>query len=131
MQFLQSSTTYLQVKGILCFSLIIDNFLKIKIIHFYFITDEDVLIDDMMLNPEQIKYMRVPSGFSNAREGLQFRWDGGEMPYEIDKSILKNLTRVKNIENAVGSFNKRTCGCLYIRYLQKMIRKLSIKFVLN
>ena len=94
--------------------------MKIKIIHIYFITDEDILIDDMMLKPKQIGYMTDPPSSRSAIEGQEFRWDRGEMPYEIEKSILRNLTRVKNIENAVGSFNKRTCGCFYIRYHQKL-----------
>ena len=80
------------------------------------LVDEDLLIDDMMLNQEQIRLMKSPPGSSNAREGLRFRWDGGEMPYIIDHKTIKSQMRIKRIENAVATFNKRLCGCFYIRY---------------
>ena len=70
----------------------------------------------MMLNTEQIRSMKAPSGFHNARKGLKFKWDGGEMPFKIDNTTIKAPTRIRNIENAVASLNKRTCGCFYIRY---------------
>ena len=69
----------------------------------------------MMLNPEQIRSMKATSGFNNARKELKLRWYG-EMPFKIDKATIKAPTRIRNIENAVTSFNKRTCGCFFIRY---------------
>ena len=70
--------------------------------------------------------------FGNPTSNINI-WDNGEMPYEIDKSTIGASKRIKSIENAIASFNKRTCGCLYIRYCieNNSNWKKGIEFVLN
>ena len=46
--------------------------------------------------------------------GMNFRWDGNEMPYDIDKDTF-NVKEQQFIKNTIAKINSKTCGCFKIR----------------
>ena len=78
--------------------------------------DDDFMFDDMKLNAEQLQMMNMMQGqFGSAILGLDYKWEGRVMPYKICKETIKDPELRRVIEDTIISFNKRNCGCFYIR----------------
>ena len=91
-----------------------------------FFVDDDFLFDDMKLNAKQLQAMNTMQGqLGSAILGPNFKWDGSVMPFKICKETISDPELRRIIEDSVISFNKRNCGCFYIRWVEFLNSELS------